>query len=778
VCHNNLLKGVLVVSQQAAMTLESSADDHVVPDYIQEPNGIIDASLLEFEKRLQQDSSIGSLGVKESGLLRKTMTTLATNNNSINNNDNSRGGETTPIAVEDHFYRMLDEWEAAVKSNDDDDDNSGEKELLLQPTTGDFLLVMRQWETPPGTKPLPYSMEHIWDLFRCMEDLCSKGGVVTAAGVFVFKPNVDIFNTVLRVLSVSRTKGADFKAREVFDKMKTKYGVPPTAETYHYLIVALAKSRDRGAASRAESLLREAAEVFPPGLDTTGSTPIGVKIDSFNVVLTAWAKSSLDYGPERAEKLIFYMDELDRAHGGHGIVRPNVSSFTSLIDAYVQELEWDSVSQAERIFNRLLDEYLEGNLDEPNVATWTIVLGAWAKLSRKKNRGAAPRADRLMRRMESLYKEGRISFGPDAIVYISTMNAWAFAKTIEGTEKSQEILLEMYDRYLDGDDSMKPTAKSIRVVLESWINSEAKDAMERAELLLDKLEDHLGSLGGGEGEGIPEEVSEVYKVMMFGWTRHGDPQRAQEYLMDMVDMNMHLDSFCFDRVIEANTQHNDKGAMDRTLQAFEVMEQCRRKGLVKPNERVFTSFMRAMIKARVPNVAHKSHVLIKRMYQLDEMGDNKGIRPTSFTYNAVLRACAETVDANDEDRMDAFKIAVQSFNELRSLPSCKEKEQQGPDHVSFGNMLRCAALIPNGVPKDSFIRSTFQLCCQSGFVNEFVIRDLQLVASEVLWQEMMHCDPETTEVNIETLPVSWRYKAQIKQQRKKDVSTEVRGSRR
>jgi uncharacterized tellurite resistance protein B-like protein len=643
--HSPLLYSTTAITSSSSdfdVSLEEDVvvyDDDVVANQL-EVLGEEDSLVFDFVEMVEQ-TPVGALEYKEAALLREIMASTALDNS---------GGKDAPVVIERLLYRMIDEWGEV---------SDEAMEPLLKPTTQDFVLAMKTWEGAAAAIAqegkgirrninvlLPTAVEHVWKLYVCMEDLWKRG---------VTSPSPQVFEILLRVLASSRERGVDRKCRGVFEDLQRKYSVVPTLDMYQSLIVALAKSRDRGAAHRAETFLREAVELFPTD----------ISIDTFNVVLTAWAKSSEDYGPERAEKLILLMDELD--HGGQRSLRPNVSSFTSLLDAYAQKLDWDSVSQAEQIFNRLLDQYLEGEADrEPNIATWTIVLSAWAKLSRKKYKGAAKRADRLMTRLESLYKEGRISFGPDAIVYISIMNAWAFSKTPEGAARAQEILNEMFERYLDGNESMKPTAKSIRVVIESWMKSGLPDAMERAEQLLDNYEDFLDSLCEGKdnqqddsspSEDIPEEVADVYRTMLFGWTKNGDPEQAQEYLMDMVEKNMKLDPFCFDKIIEANTQVNDEKAMDRTQEVFALMEKCRRKGLVAPNERVYTSFIRAMIKARVPNMAHKSHVLLKYMQDLSQAEGNKYIQPQVFTYNAVLHACAETRFTEDPDPSEAFKIA-------------------------------------------------------------------------------------------------------------------------
>jgi hypothetical protein len=211
------------------------------------------------------------------------------------------------------------------------------------------------------------------------------------------------------------------------------------------------------------------------------------------------------------------------------------------------------------------------------------------------------------------------------------------------------------------------------------------------------------------------------------------------------------------RIIQANTQINDDDSLKRSLKVFELLEAQRRKGSIKPDERVFTSFIRALTKGQAKGVHKKSSLLLQRMSELYKTG-NTHIKPTTFTYNAVLNACAESLlmPVEDAPRLEAFKIALGVFNEMR-------QEREEPDHVTYGNMLKCAGLLPDGEKRDAVISSTFSLCCENGFVNSYVIRDLQFVASEKLWRSLVHC-PEG-EVDMDCLTKTWTLKFERRKQK-------------
>ena len=270
----------------------------------------------------------------------------------------------------------------------------------------------------------------------------------------------------------------------------------------------------------------------------------GISRDAFNSVVIAYAKSGDDNGPQKAEEIITLMDQIDTDSGSIGLCAPTVNTFTSLIDAYAQKNEWEAANQADRMLSRLLDEYLAGNKDlEPNIATWTIVINGWSRLSRKNRHGAAERAGRLLKRMEDLYRDGKISCRPDAIAYVTCMNAYAFSKGGDGALEAEQLLDEMNEYYMDGDDSMKPSARSVRIVLDAYVKN---GDMIAAEDLLDKYEEFLGS---GEDEESSENLKDVYKSLLYGYTQSGDVREARNYLEVMIEKNLKPDCTSFNRYV-------------------------------------------------------------------------------------------------------------------------------------------------------------------------------------------------------------------------------------
>ena len=98
------------------------------------------------------------------------------------------------------------------------------------------------------------------------------------------------------------------------------------------------------------------------------------------------------------------------------------------------------------------------------------------------------------------------------------------------------------------------------------------------------------------------------------------------------------------------------------------------------------------------------------LYEDDGSSDTK---PNVICYNSVLNACAFSAEKSQEERRQALKVAVETFNELR-----QGKFGLSPDAVSYGNMLKCCAnLMPPGSHRTKMVRIAFMyiIYCQGSF---------------------------------------------------------------
>jgi pentatricopeptide repeat protein len=370
-------------------------------------------------------------------------------------------------------------------------------------------------------------------------------------------------------------------------------------------------------------------------------------------------------------------------------------------------------------------------------------MSAWKRLASKGNRNAPERAGDLLERMEKWSDEGKLNTKPDNVAYFTVLTSWAISKEDGAAEKADAILEKVLKFYMAGDLSMKPSPKSFRVVIDAYVKKSLPQGLKRSEALLARMEQLHGKIDNEHND-----LADSYKSLLFGYCKFGgNPTKAESFLRAMIENGMKPDSFCFDKILEAYTQSDDPNALPRSCGIFELMEQCRVSGDLKPNERVYTSFIRALTKGNVKNLAKKSRIVLDRMQDLYHAG-NKGIEPTVFTYNAVLHACAACSDLESvEERTQAFEVALKTFNELRKIP------KEHCDHVTFGNLMRCAPLMQDETKQIALLTATFRQCCQEGWVNSYIVRDLQNSAPESLWRDLL-LTPSGI-VDMDDFPMEW-----------------------
>ena len=750
-----------------------------------------------------RETPVGELELGDASLIRDVMENFPVASAPTGHEVEENSADGTPLkasyAIESLLYRLVDEWRSSavllhksssdIDDDDEDEDDSSisleerqEREQMFRPVADDFFRAIDAiWKDDEKKNEADSKAERIWNIFSEQQDVIefledddessttTASTIVAAIATAKTYPNIESIEIILKSMSICRGEsGIERKASLIVGKLLPKYGLTPNPSVYSPYIQIVAKARNRGAARKAESILRKAVDEFPPPLSSSGQTTIGVEV--FNTVVTAYAKARGETdGPQRAQDLIVFMDGLESSS-----CAPNAKTFTSLVDAYAQTNDWDGVGQAQSILNNLLEQYLhEGHL-EPSVATWTIVIAAWTRLSKKGRNGASKRAGDLLRRMESLSSLGKISVKPDAITYVTCFNAYAYSKAEEDVAEAERLLEEMNEMYLDGDDTMKPSVRSIKVLLNAWIKL---GAIDKAENVLKQYEDMLIDDTNNDGMTV-EDWKEIYRSILMGYTLQNNPKRATSYLKLMIDnQDIEPDTLCYNRIIESYIRLGQDDCAKGSQEIFELLESRRKAGAVSPDERVFTSFIKALTKGKVSGLYKKAELILKRMHSLSEGdGGSKVCRPTIFTYNAVLNACAESADIDDTPLQEAFQTSLRVFTKLR------EDIAWDPDHITFGNLIRCADLLPSSSQqesKDKFITHTFKMCCESGHVNNYFVRDFCGVASKALLTSLIgyssdddvELDLEDATTLLEQLPTSWQ-RQRIDREKPPPVRTE------
>jgi hypothetical protein len=650
------------------------------------------------------------------------------------------------VVLERLLFRLVDEWEAVTRRTRSDDDDNDDESLLL-PTTEMALRAMRAWQNrilasgttnynnsrKVNTDILPIATDHVLDIYERLYETERTSGRPPNTS------STELAELALETLCLSRRRGV---LKQVEGILRRYDRSSRSLKMMEYHILALARD---GKPQAAERLLRQERHLT-------------IAIDTLNSILTGYAKSATpsagrgggrrddrnndaaaDDSSEIAEQLVVYMtDERN--------LSPNAATFTCLMDCYAQQRNWYAAERCQAILDQMLA--LNDPALSPNIVAWTSVMSTWGKLKRP---DAAEKVNALMARVQQRFAPAEI----DAHAYVTWMRANAWSGTTEGLVQAEAIMQEMQELYLDGigDESFQPTPAMVRTLVDAWLQSDAPRKVVEASRVADRYERVLAT--------APELYGLVWRNLLSGWCAYArNPVHAETYLDRLIereDLTAALDASCFDKIIDMNTYINDANSMARSVSLFDRMEACRLAGRVQPTERVYTTFIKAMVKARAPQLLRKVTALVRRMHELYESNNADSMRPTIFTYNAVLAACAAIGeyddDENDKDRDEALALAVRTLHTIRS------EYIETMDSTTLSRLLQCAVLLrrpDDGNKRTQWLASTFRLACEHGLVNTVVLADFQQLAPIELWRKTFRgiVDDEVV-VDESILPPAW-----------------------
>ncbi len=432
---------------------------------------------------------------------------------------------------------------------------------------------------------------------------------------------------------------------------------------------------------------------------------------TYNLVINAFAKSSVPDSANRAEKILtrmqkIYQKQLAKSVEGEDqidpdipLVKPNVRTYSTVIDAYsrTSTLEGAEVAQSLLEKLRMLHQSTGDEELKPNVISYNSVINAWAKT------GTLLGAEKALKLLDVM-EEGGIA---DVISYNAVIHAWARCGSKECGDMAESILKRMKKKYENeqkeevavvgnGADqgsttfiyspSIRPNFRSYSSVIDAWSRSTLPNAPRRAEAILDEME-------------------KAY---------------------------------------------------------FETRDTS-----IQPNTVTYSSVINAHARSRdMENKAVAALQVLKRMQEVYNSGVNKNAQPSIVSYNSVLNACATTYGTvrryksqrRDDDEDEVFDqssdllyddAVEEVISESQSLALgivkmlytelINSNSEIHPDHFTYGTVLKaCANLMsPGDDEATTFIREVFEQCCEDGQVSFGVCFQLRQASPVDLYRELI-----------------------------------------
>ena len=556
----------------------------------------------------------------------------------------------------------------------------------------------------------PNAIDRIVSIIKRMEEHIEEGQEH-------IRPNTRSWNALLNALSRERSEESSDRAEQLLSHMYKLHSeginVKPDAFSYVAVLGCLQKSSNPLAVERADEILRSMEE-----LHDNGDLDDPPDVYHYTIVCAAWAKSRQQRAPGRVMQILAHMTELDAAGVPH--VRPNVRTYNAVLDCLARG---GSEDEAERLLDHMLFLSQQGEecLDS---FSFNCCINAFC---RKNDDDGGRRAEMVLERFLE-YNEDHPRCKPDSRSFTRIIDFYRRSRQPDAPYRAEYILNRMIALFVAGNSGVKPNPFSFKAVMDAYSSARHPDAGVTAERLLrqmkelDKKYDQLN---------LALDSSVVHRVL-FAWSTCGDEdagRRAEIHLDDMERKYL---------------------AGDETM---------------KPTTRSYGLVLNAWSKSSSFDKAKRSLDILKRMEKQRRLG-NTDVYLSEHVHSLVINACAFT-NSGMEAETEAFRIAVTIFDKMIASKDCQ------PSSLAYGWFIQaCGRLQMPQDMKDRHIERAWNLCCQNGLVNGFVLHRFTGAAPEVLYKKLMasvlsriSSHPDDTKeklkfrISPKDLPLAWTKKA-------------------
>lgn len=188
---------------------------------------------------------------------------------------------------------------------------------------------------------------------------------------------------------------------------------------------------------------------------------------SYTIVISALARSKLKDAATKAET--YFAEMIIRHKEGDWNINPDEKVYTAVIRAWGQCRQKGAAQRAESMLQLLESSYTEGSMDiELDALAYNVVIEAW---STSNEHNAPYRAMSVLRRMDELCATGFQAVKPNVYSYLGLINAFARSKDERKAQDAKSILNELVKKYENGDRSLKPTFLAFNGVIQACVNT-------------------------------------------------------------------------------------------------------------------------------------------------------------------------------------------------------------------------------------------------------------------------------------------------------------------
>ena len=463
------------------------------------------------------------------------------------------------------------------------------------------------------------------------------------AGIIDFKPDATSYNTCIDAWKYFQLKSDQVKrAESLFLDMQAQFRqtgdtrLKPTRVSYGSMIAVWGRASHRAGAKRAQYYFDE--------MVANGISPT---IIEYNAAIHAWASVG---GVEQGEKLL--QKALEDYQNGNQLAKPDVKSFSSVLNALAKRKSSDPVSDAAKAEAILVQmEELSATLGpgvKPNERSFNAVLDCFAKC--RKNETAAKHAEAILGHMKVLSDAGNETVKPTVISVTTVMNCWVYSNSKEAPERVERLFQFLKDQFqMTGDKAMQPSQYTYNALIGAYArNSKRADAVEKAMGHFNHMMEEYNNSHENDIKPGPMHFSVVLSAL----AKRGLAEEAEHFL---------------ERVLTICREYHDAGA-----EKLEITSS-------------FNNVISAHARSNLAGSALKAEKTLRRMQELDPDDSFIEASPTVVSYTSVMMAWSHAFGPEDK------RMAVTKCEQL--LQEMLEQAKAGdpsimPNCFTFGTYLQ------------------------------------------------------------------------------------------
>lgn len=409
---------------------------------------------------------------------------------------------------------------------------------------------------------------------------------------------------------------------------------------------------------------------------------------SFLIVLKLWTRASYltsippskkniasHKATRKAHQTIRWMEQLATS-GGNSDARPNMLTYTIVMDAYAKSGEMDAGQKAEAFMHEM-------DLD-PNLFCYNMVINAYTCQGRRE--GAVDNAERILHEIENIYEKTQDeSMKPDVITYTSLVTAWANSnRKGHGANRAEDILNRMMEA------GCEPNTVTFNAVLKSWCKSAERDAPEKALKIFERMEDEFRR---GNKEVIPDRITYNTLIHILAKSGRTNAMNNAERILALMETSAESDPslapnlFSYNIIIEGWGKVRDS---DGAMKAYTILQRLlslkQERSRVQPDVFSFNNVIFALSRSGMKSSALRAEELLQ--YMLAEyMRGNTRVKPDVFGYSATIHAWARSGNSEAGSRAEGL------LNQMEEMYAAGEEKLKPNIGKSF-NIMKYVSISP------------------------------------------------------------------------------------